>query len=74
MDFISDTATSIGKNIQTLAGVTQSGFSSEGFYVGFLLILILVMGIYVAYTGFIKRETTKAVHAVVNFLVGLLTS
>lgn len=74
LDFISDTASSIGKNIQTLAGVTQSGFSSEGFYVGFLLILILVTGIYIAYTGLIKRETTKAVHAVVNFLVVFLLS
>ena len=74
LDFISDTASSIGKNIQTLAGVTSSGFSSEGFYVGFLLILILVMGIYVAYTGLIKRETTKAVHAVVNFLVVFILS
>lgn len=74
LDFISDTATSIGRNIQTLAGVTSSGFSSEGFYVGFLLILILVMGIYVAYTGLIKRETTKAVHAVINFLVVFLLS
>jgi hypothetical protein len=74
LDFISDTAGSIGKNIQTLAGVTSSGFSSEGFYVGFLLILILVMGIYVAYTGLIKRETTKAVHAVVNFLVVFILS
>ncbi|MDT4367601.1 YtxH domain-containing protein [Blautia faecis] len=74
LDFISDTASSIGKNIQTLAGVTQSGFSSEGFYVGFLLILILVMGIYIAYTGLIKRETTKAVHAVVNFLVVFILS
>ena len=74
LDFISDTASSIGKNIQTLAGVTSSGFSSEGFYVGFLLILILVMGIYVAYTGLIKRETTKAVHAVINFLVVFILS
>ena len=74
LDFISDTASSIGKNIQTLAGVTSGGFSSEGFYVGFLLILILVMGIYVAYTGLIKRETTKAVHAVVNFLVVFILS
>lgn len=74
LDFISDTANSIGKNIQTLAGVTKSGFSSEGFYVGFLLILILVTGIYIAYTGLIKRETTKAVHAVVNFLVVFLLS
>lgn len=74
LDFISDTASSIGKNIQTLAGVTSCGFSSEGFYVGFLLILILVMGIYVAYTGLIKRETTKAVHAVINFLVVFILS
>ena len=74
LDFISDTASSIGKNIQTLAGVTSNGFSSEGFYVGFLLILILVMGIYVAYTGLIKRETTRAVHAVINFLVVFILS
>ena len=74
LDFISDTASSIGKNIQTLAGITSSGFSSEGFYVGFLLILILVMGIYVAYTGLLKRETTKAIHAVINFLVVFLLS
>lgn len=74
LDFISDTASSIGKNIQTLAGVTQNGFSSEGFYVGFLLLLILVMGIYVAYTGLLKRETIKAIHAVINFLVVFLLS
>ena len=74
LDFISDTASSIGKNIQTLAGVTQNGFSSEGFYVGFFLLLILVMGIYVAYTGLLKRETTKAIHAVINFLVVFLLS
>ena len=74
LNFISDTASSIGKNIQTLAGVTSSGFSNEGFYVGFLLILILVMGIYVAYTGLLKRETTKAIHAVINFLVVFILS
>lgn len=74
LDFISDTASSIGKNIQTLSGVTSNGFSSEGFYVGFLLILILVMGIYVAYTGLLKRETTKAIHAVINFLVVFILS
>ena len=74
LDFISDTASSVGKNIQTLAGVISGGFSSEGFYVGFLLILILVMGIYVAYTGLLKRETTKAIHAVINFLVVFILS
>ena len=34
LDFINDMADSIGKSIQTLAGVTQNGFSSTGFYVG----------------------------------------
>ena len=71
LDFISDTASSIGKNIQTLAGITSSGFSTQGFYVGFLLILILVMGIYVAYTGLLKRETTKAIHAVNQLSCGV---
>ncbi len=32
------------------------------------------MGIYVSYVGVIKRETTKAVHAVINFLVVFLLS
>ena len=69
LDFINDMADSIGKSIQTLAGVTQNGFSSSGFYVGFLLLIILVVGLYVAYTGLIKRETSKALHAVINFVV-----
>ena len=74
LDFINDMAESIGKSIQTLAGVTQNGFSSSGFYVGFLLLLILIVGIYVAYTGLIKRETIKALHAVINFVVVFLVS
>jgi len=74
LDFINDMADSIGKSIQTLAGVTQNGFSSTGFYVGFLLLIILVVGMYVAYTGLIKRETSKAVQAVINFLVVFVLS
>ncbi|WP_330601737.1 CD3337/EF1877 family mobilome membrane protein [Anaerocolumna cellulosilytica] len=74
LDFISDTADSIGKNIQTIAGVSTSGLSPDGFYSGFLLILILIVGIYVAYTGLIKRETTKAIHAVMNFVVVFILS
>ena len=74
LDFINDMADSIGKGIQTLAGVTQNGFSSSGFYVGFLLLIILVVGMYVAYTGLIKRETSKAVQAVINFLVVFVLS
>ena len=72
LDFINDMADSIGKSIQTLAGVTENGFSTSGFYVGFLLLIILVVGIYVAYTGLIKRETSKALHAIINFVVVFL--
>ena len=74
LDFINDMADSIGKSIQTLAGVTSNGFSSSGFYVGFLLLIILVVGLYVAYTGLIKRETSKALHAVINFVVVFVLS
>ena len=74
LDFINDMADSIGQSIQTLAGVTSSGFSTSGFYVGFLLLIILVVGIYVAYTGLIKRETSKALHAVINFVVVFILS
>ena len=74
LDFINDMADSIGQSIQTLAGVTQNGFSSTGFYVGFLLLIILVVGLYVAYTGLIKRETSKALHAVINFMVVFVLS
>ncbi|MDO5798926.1 MAG: YtxH domain-containing protein [Eubacteriales bacterium] len=74
LDFINDMADSIGKSIQTLAGVTENGFSSSGFYVGFLLIIILIVGVYTAYTGILKRETSKALHAVINFVVVFIVS
>ncbi|MCA0465646.1 YtxH domain-containing protein [Clostridioides difficile] len=74
LDFINDMADSIGKSIQTLAGVTENGFGSTGFYVGSLLLIILIIGIYVAYTGLIKRETSKALHAVINFVVVFVLS
>ena len=74
LDFINDMADSIGQSIQTFAGVTENGFSSTGFYVGFLLLIILVVGMYVAYTGLIKRETSKALHAVINFVVVFVLS
>lgn len=74
LDFINDMADSIGKSIQTLAGVNEHGFSSSGFYVGFLLIIILIVGVYTAYTGLLKRETSKALHAVINFVVVFIVS
>lgn len=69
LDFISGAADAIGKNIQTIAGISPSGLSTDGFYAGFLLLIILVVGAYVAYTGIIKRETTKAVRAVLNMVL-----
>lgn len=74
LDFISDMADTVGKNMQTLAGVSSKGISTEGFYVGFLLLFILIVGIYVAYTGLVKRETSKAVGAVLNFVLVFIVS
>ncbi|EJF8946053.1 FUSC family protein [Enterococcus faecalis] len=73
-DFISDTADAIGKNIQVLAGISSHGFAKEGFYIGFLLIFILFMGIYVTYVGLIKKETSKGIRAVINFVTVFLLS
>ncbi|MFC6169257.1 CD3337/EF1877 family mobilome membrane protein [Lapidilactobacillus mulanensis] len=74
LDFIKDTTAAIGKNMQLLAGVSKNGFSSDGFYPGMLLLLIAIVGVYVAYTGLIKRETSKAISAVVNFVMIFLLS
>lgn len=69
LDFISGAADAIGKNIQAIAGISPSGLSTDGFYAGFLLLIILIVGAYVAYTGIIKRETNKAVRAVLNMVL-----
>ena len=69
LDFISDAADEIGRNIQSIAGISPSGLSADGFYAGFMLLIILIVGAYVAYTGLIKRETTKAVRAVMNMVL-----
>ncbi|WP_225733084.1 CD3337/EF1877 family mobilome membrane protein [Lapidilactobacillus dextrinicus] len=74
LDFIKDTTDAIGQNIQNLAGVSPSGFSTDGFYPGMLLLLIIILGIYVTYTGLLKRETSKAISAIVNFVVIFITS
>lgn len=74
LDFISDTADAIGKNIQVLAGISSHGFAKEGFYIGFLLIFILIVGIYVTYVGLIKKETSKGIRAVINFVTVFLLS
>ena len=73
LDFVGQTADSIGKNMQTIAGVSPSGITS-GFYSGFLLLFLLITGVYVAYTGLMKRETTKALRAIINFVVIFIVS
>ena len=74
LDFINDMADSIGKSIQTIAGINQNGISNNGFYIGFLLLFILIHGIYVAYIGLVKKETTKAINSVINFVVIFIIS
>ncbi|MGF7105689.1 hypothetical protein M2151_001152 [Lachnospiraceae bacterium PH1-22] len=74
LDFITETVQYVGGNIQTLAGVSKNGLSSEGFYVGFLSLLIAVNGIYCVYTGVIKREVSKAINALLNFVLVFVLS
>ena len=69
LDFVSSAADEIGRNIQSIAGISPSGLSADGFYAGFLLLIILIVGAYVAYVGLIKKETTKAVRAVMNMVL-----
>lgn len=69
LDFIDDMADMIGENIQILAGVNENGVQTSGYYIGFLLLFVLILGIYVAYVGLLKRETSKAVQSIVNFIL-----
>lgn len=68
-DIVNELADSIGANMQRLAGVSPSGFSAEGFYSGFLMLIVVTLGVYVAYVGLYKREMSKALSAVVSTVV-----
>ena len=74
LDFISSAASEIGKNIQLIAGVSASGFDSTGLFPGMMAIVTLLVGVYCTYVGLVKRETTKAFHAVLNFVVVFVVS
>lgn len=74
LDFISSAASEIGKNIQLIAGVSASGFDSTGLFPGMMAIITLLVGVYCTYAGLIKRETTKAFHAALNFVVVFVVS
>ena len=69
LDFIDDMITKIGKNIQELAGITKNGISTNGLYVKLVFIIIIIVGIYMVYTGLIKKETSKAMHTFLNFVL-----
>lgn len=58
LDFISDTAGAIGKNIQIIAGISENGFSNEGFYVVFLLsgIMIFSQILFIIYSVFLPNS------------------
>ena len=74
LDFISSAASAIGKNIQLIAGVSASGFDSTGLFPGMMAIVTLLVGVYCTYVGLVKRETTKAFHAALNFVVVFVVS
>ena len=74
LDFISSAASTIGKNIQLIAGVSASGFDSTGLFPGMMAIVTLLVGVYCTYVGLVKRETTKAFHAALNFVVVFVVS
>lgn len=74
LDFISSAASAIGKNIQLIAGVSASGLDSTGLFPGMMAIVTLLVGVYCTYVGLVKRETTKAFHAALNFVVVFVVS
>lgn len=74
LDFISSAASEIGKNIQLIAGVSASGLDSTGLFPGMMAIVTLLVGVYCTYVGLIKRETIKAFHAALNFVVVFVVS
>ena len=74
LDFISSAASEIGKNVQLIAGVSASGLDSTGLFPGMMAIVTLLVGVYCTYVGLVKRETTKAFHAALNFVVVFVVS
>ena len=74
LDFLSRATDEIGRNIQQIAGVSESGFSNSGFLPMLLPLTVLALGAYILYVGIFKREMTKALGAVVNFLVIFILS
>lgn len=69
LDFIKDFSETIGKNMQTLAGISESGISGNGLLYGFILLFVLIVGIYVLWTGLVKKQISSALSSVANFFL-----
>lgn len=74
LDLIGSAADMIGNNLQVIAGVSPSGFGSDGFYLRTVVFLLLILGVYVAYVGMLKHQVSRAVNAVVNFVTVFVLS
>lgn len=74
LDFIKSFSDKIGQNIQGLIGIRDGELTENGLIYGFLLPVILIMGLYVAYQGLIKRQTSRAISALTSFLTILVFS
>lgn len=69
LDFIDQMADGIGKNIQLIAGIKNGAFTSDGFYMSTILLIVVIVGIYIIYVGLIKRETTKVIATILNLAI-----
>lgn len=69
LDFVGSVVGTLGSNLQTIAGVNTSGFSSDGLYIKFLPWLILITGVYVGYHGMLKHESSKALSGLLNLVL-----
>lgn len=68
LNLVGELSERLGKSMQSMAGISKAGLS-DGFLMGFLPWILLMVGVYVAYVGLVRREMSKAVSAVVNMIV-----
>lgn len=69
LDFIGDMIGKIGDGLQGLSGITIKGIENTGLYGKLISFIISMVGIYVAYTGLLKKETSKAMHMFLNLVL-----
>lgn len=74
LDFVGSVSETLGTNLQTIAGVSTAGFSSDGLYVKLLPWFIALTGISVAWHGLIKHETSKALNVFLSFVLTFVFS